>query len=170
MRGDKALMLAWVDSYLDLMMSTVHWIVAVSGTLILRMAILNTVQRRPQNRLPTIAIGYGVTVVVDKFILTPSVRSIRKSEARGRADVLYSAVEAGGYHGGESVDLSQLGHLAYGQHFKPDHPGSGIAGTHAQGSMGSFDSVYTTDGGEEKVHPGRQYYPPYTRWFEEMDI
>ncbi|KAG8995981.1 hypothetical protein FRB90_012857, partial [Tulasnella sp. 427] len=180
-------MLAWVDSYSDLMMYTVHCRRerdsdpmhgdphhrttstikpvrmgysanrAVIGTALI---VLGGVVSKWTHRdpwvvwiLPTIAIGYGVTVVMDKLILALSVRSIRKSEARGRANVLYSAVEAGaGHHAGESADLSQLGNLPYGQHFtaQPEHPGSGIAGTLPNGSMGSFDSVYTTDRAEEK--------------------
>ncbi|KAG8935221.1 hypothetical protein FRC01_005477 [Tulasnella sp. 417] len=118
-----------------------HWVVAVAGTLILCMAIINTVQRRPRNQfawgyslnrgiigfiliifgavtstwierdswaawiLPTIAIGYGVAVIVDWFILFFSVRSIKNMESRSRSEVTYSGVGKGDYDTGTGIKL-----------------------------------------------------------------
>ncbi|KAG8938796.1 hypothetical protein FRC04_007525 [Tulasnella sp. 424] len=175
------------DIYFSQMDYTGHWIVAVSGTLIMCMAILNTVQRRPRNRfawgyslsrfiigatliilggvtsqwvhkdswtiwiLPTIAIGYGAGVIVDRSILFFSVRSIRNTESLSRANFTYSSVEKGDYDSAAGVDLAQLSHLPYGQE-RPHRPDSASAGMYAQEPMGSSASLYIAGGEEEKLH------------------
>ncbi|KAG8911604.1 hypothetical protein FRC00_006190, partial [Tulasnella sp. 408] len=48
--GDQALASEWIVRYSELMSYTGHWLVAVSGTLLLCMAIVNVMQRRPRNR------------------------------------------------------------------------------------------------------------------------
>ncbi|KAG9029105.1 hypothetical protein FS837_003638 [Tulasnella sp. UAMH 9824] len=53
----EVLPLAWMERYLELMSYTGHWLVAVSGTLLLCMAIVNIMQRRPRNRF---AWGYSL--------------------------------------------------------------------------------------------------------------
>lgn len=65
---DNPLLAGFYNIYFEQMAYTGHWIVAVSGTLIMCMAILNTVQRRPRNRF---AWGYtlsrvfiGVTLII----------------------------------------------------------------------------------------------------------
>ncbi|KAG9043731.1 hypothetical protein FS837_009198 [Tulasnella sp. UAMH 9824] len=180
--------------YWEQMAYTGHWIVAVGGTLILCMAIINTVQRRPRNRfawgycssraiigvtltilggvtsnwiqrsnwviwiLPTVAIGYGVAVFVDWFILFFSVRSIRKLEFGSRSNIAYSSVEKGDYDHETGVDLAHLSHLPYG-HEKPHRSESAPAGMYAQGPVGSSASLYAAE--TEKLHQGSQYHLPY---------
>ncbi|KAG9042156.1 hypothetical protein FS837_011231 [Tulasnella sp. UAMH 9824] len=56
-QDDAALPEAWIGRYLELMSYTGHWLVAVSGTLLLCMAIVNIMQRRPGNRF---AWGYSL--------------------------------------------------------------------------------------------------------------
>ncbi|KIO30442.1 hypothetical protein M407DRAFT_5644 [Tulasnella calospora MUT 4182] len=129
---------------------TGHWIIAVAGTLVLCMAIVNVVQRRPRNRyawgyslnrsivgvaliivggitstwtdqpdwmkwvLPTVGIGYGLTVVVDWFILFFSIRLIRHQETLAKLNAPYSTAEKGDYSPPAGVNLTQLSHLPYG--------------------------------------------------------
>ncbi|KAG8951229.1 hypothetical protein FRC00_007373, partial [Tulasnella sp. 408] len=54
--GDSPLLNGFITRYYYQMTYTGHWIVAVGGTLIMCMAILNTVQRQPRNRF---AWGYS---------------------------------------------------------------------------------------------------------------
>ncbi|KIO30445.1 hypothetical protein M407DRAFT_20505 [Tulasnella calospora MUT 4182] len=64
--GDGALMYQFSDRYGELMEYSCHWLLAVSGTLLLCMAILNVMQRRPRNRF---AWGYSVNRAVIGSIL-----------------------------------------------------------------------------------------------------
>ncbi|KAG8935218.1 hypothetical protein FRC01_005474 [Tulasnella sp. 417] len=164
--------------YWEQMSYTGHWLVAVAGTLILCMAILNTVQRVALIIiggvtskwiarmewiiwiLPTIAIGFGVAVLMDWFILFFSVRSIRKMESSSRTNIAYSSVEKGDYDHGTGVDLAHLSHLPYG-HEKPHRSESAPGGMYAQGPMGSSASLYAAGGEMEKLHQGSQYHLPY---------
>ncbi|KAG8940000.1 hypothetical protein FRC04_005685 [Tulasnella sp. 424] len=182
---DSPILARFYDIYFDKMAYTGHWIIPVSGTLILCMAIINTVQRWPRNRfawgyslsrfiigatliliggitmsLPTIAIGYGVGVIVDRSILFLSVRSIRNTESLSRANFAYSSVEKGDYDPATGVDLAQLSHLPYGQE-RPHRSDSASAGKYAQEPMGSSASLYIAGGEEEKLHQESSDHLPY---------
>ncbi|KIO30439.1 hypothetical protein M407DRAFT_242201 [Tulasnella calospora MUT 4182] len=109
---------------------------------------------------PTVALGYGVAVVVDWFILFFSVRSIKNMESASRSNIAYSSVEKGDYDHETGVDLAHLSHLPYG-HEKPHRSESAPAGMYAQGPMGSSASLYAAGGETEKLHQGSQYHLPY---------
>ncbi|KAG9043730.1 hypothetical protein FS837_009197 [Tulasnella sp. UAMH 9824] len=184
---DSPLLTSFYCPYFDQMAYTGHWIVAVGGTLILCMAIINTMQRRPRNRfawgynlsrsiigialiilggftsgwikkdewiiwiLPAIAIGYGIAVIVERFILFFSIHSIRDMESVSRSAVAYSSVEKGDRDPGTGVDLAHLSHLPYG-YGKPHRSESEPAGIYAHGPVGSSDSLYAAGGEAKKLY------------------
>ncbi|KAG8935219.1 hypothetical protein FRC01_005475, partial [Tulasnella sp. 417] len=189
---------AFYNRYFEQMEYTGRWVVAVGGWLIVCMAVLNTVQRRPRNQfawgyslnrffigftmivvgarnvgstwiddpkwmiwiLPTVGIGYGVAVAVDRSILFFSIRSIWNLEALSRSNIAYSNVEKGDYEHGTGVDLAQLPHLPYG-HGLLHRSESPPAGMHAQDPTGSSASSYSEGEGTEKLHHESQYHLPY---------
>lgn len=110
--------------------------------------------------LPAIAIGYGFAVVVERFILFFSVRSIRKMESVSRSNIAYSSVGKPDFDPGTQVDLAHLSHLPYG-HEKPHRLEPTPAGIYAQGSIGSSASLYTAGGETEKLHEESRYNLPY---------
>ncbi|KAG8935220.1 hypothetical protein FRC01_005476, partial [Tulasnella sp. 417] len=110
--------------------------------------------------LPNIAIGYGVAVFIDWFILFFSIRSIRNLESSSRSNAAYSSVEKGDYEHGAGVDLAHLSNLPFGQG-RPHRPGSPQGGMYAQAPMYSSASLHATGGETEKLHQGSQYHLPY---------
>ncbi|KAG8926507.1 hypothetical protein FRC00_002859, partial [Tulasnella sp. 408] len=148
---DTPLLSGFYKPYFLQMAYTGHWMVAVAGTLILCMAIVNVVQRRPRNRLPTVGIGFGTAVVVDWFILFFSVRSIRYKESLERLNAPYSTVEKGDFSPG--VDPNQVSHLPYG-HGPPHRAETAPVGMYAQGEAVSTASLYPAGGETERLHQG----------------
>ncbi|KAG8962063.1 hypothetical protein FRC05_005532 [Tulasnella sp. 425] len=59
--GDRGISTTWRYFYNVLMEYTGHWLIAVSGTLLICMAILNLMRRRPRNRF---AWGYSLNRIV----------------------------------------------------------------------------------------------------------
>ncbi|KAG9019443.1 hypothetical protein FRB90_002266 [Tulasnella sp. 427] len=66
MNNGGPLFLKFTSRYDDLMAYSVHWLIAVSGTLLVCMAILNVMQRRPRNRF---AWGYSLSRTIVGFVL-----------------------------------------------------------------------------------------------------
>ncbi|KAG8975712.1 hypothetical protein FRC05_005230 [Tulasnella sp. 425] len=64
--GDGSLSDKAVERYGELMAYSAHWLVAVAGTLLICMAVLNIMQRRPKNRF---AWGYSLNRTAIGFIL-----------------------------------------------------------------------------------------------------
>ncbi|KAG8959653.1 hypothetical protein FRC05_007597 [Tulasnella sp. 425] len=189
------LLAGFYNIYFDKMAYTGHWILAMSGTLILCMAIVNTVQRQPKNRfawgysvsrliigvaliivggftskwverdtwitwiLPAVAIGYGLGVVVDWFILLFSVRSIRNKEEYPGANFARSRLE-GDYDHGTGGDPAHPSHSSSGEG-TPHRSDSAPTGMYVQGPMGSSTPLYAAGGEQEKLHQGGQYHLPY---------
>ncbi|KAG9041958.1 hypothetical protein FS837_011540 [Tulasnella sp. UAMH 9824] len=165
--GDGALFNDFFNSYLETMAYTGRWIVIVAGLLVLSMAVINTVQRRPRNRFASI---YSLNRIIVAAILI-SLGSVRSTDwwiydEKWMDQVLPAIAIA--YFVGVFVDFaalklsirsikklellypllptSQYGHEQSQQSESPP------IGPDAQGRKGSSGLLCATEGEAEKSH------------------